>query len=537
MAQNSHVYAIVRIELLPLNYVKFHWLDILVLLGYLAMVTGLGWYFSKKNQDTEAYFLGGRSFSGWVVGLSLVGTSISSVTFLAYPADAYKTAWLRYLLCLMLPVGVLIAAYVFLPFFRRGKITSAYEYLEERFGPSIRVYMALSYILTQTVRVSIILYLVSLLVHEMTGLDPVLCILLGGVFVAFYTVAGGIEAVIWTDVIQTIILVVGGLLCLIVIVNALPGGLGQIFAVGMEHGKFAFSELKDGTLQPASWKLSFSEKTASMMLLLGLMSWLGEYSGNQSVIQRYCASRSTREARKAMLVCVCSSLPIWGFYMFLGTSLFVFFQEFPTPDAMQMLDGTKKAEQVLPYFVIHYLPPGITGLVIAAALAAAMSSLDSSINSISTVGIVDIYRRHLVKGRPDKHYLKVAWIIAVGAAVVMILGAIVFAYAETKTIQDTSTKVTSIIAGGSLSIYLLGFFTRRGDARAVGMGIVFTILFTLWTIYVERHPDMEAPFDLYYTALIGNAIMFAVGYFASFLLPSRKAIAEHLTVWKKKSNS
>ena len=198
--------------------------DTIALAAYLGGIVVMGFYFSKKNTDTEEYFVGGRSFSGWVIGLSLVGTSISSITFLAYPGDAFKTAWLRYLPNLMLPLAVLIAAYGFLPFFRRQNTTTAYEFLEARFGPSVRIYGAATFIIAQLVRISIILYLLALMIHEISGLGSITCILIGGVFVATYTIIGGIDAVIWTDVIQTIVLAFGGLLCLWVIVDTLPGG-------------------------------------------------------------------------------------------------------------------------------------------------------------------------------------------------------------------------------------------------------------------------------------------------------------------------
>ena len=185
---------------------NLHPLDIIVLLLYLSALFCMGYYFSKRNTDTERYFLGGRAFKGWVVGLSLVGTSISSITFLAYPGDAFKTAWLRYLPNLMLPLAVLIAAYLFLPFFRRGQTTTAYQYLEHRFGPSVRTYAAAAFIIAQLVRVSMILYLISLVLQEITDLDSTTCILVSGSIVAVYTVMGGIEAVIWTDVIQTVVL-------------------------------------------------------------------------------------------------------------------------------------------------------------------------------------------------------------------------------------------------------------------------------------------------------------------------------------------
>lgn len=515
---------------------NLHWLDIGTLSAYLVGMLTMGIYFSRKNTNTEEYFVGGRSFAGWIVGLSLVGTSISSITFIAFPADAFKTAWLRFLPNLMLPVGIVVASHIFLPFFRRGKITSAYQYLEGRFGPSIRIYGAVAFIITQLLRVSIVLYLLSLVLHEIVGLSPAMCILVAGTFVALYTVLGGIDAVIWTDVIQTIVLILGSVLCLGIIIHQLPGGLGQIFSVAIAENKFALAELTDGKLNPVPWGFSLEHKTVMMMFFLGLTVFLSEYGTNQNTVQRYCASKNIHEARKAMWVCVCTSLPIWAFYMFLGTSLFVFFKVFPIAETTEMLTGVRKAEQILPFFIINYLPPGITGLVIAAALAAAMSSLDSCINAISTVGIVDIYRRHLVKGRDDRHYLKVAWIFASVAAAIMIGGAILLAKSDTKTLQDTATILSSLFGGGLLGMYMLGFLTNKGDARAVGFGIGGTVLFTCWTILSSRQLLPEAlrvPFDLYYTIIIGNVVMFAIGFLAGMLLPEKKRDLTNLTVWKQ----
>lgn len=496
-------------------------IDVGVLCLYLGGMLALGLYFSRRNINTEEYFVGGRSFPGWAIGLSLVGTSISSITFLAYPGDAYKTAWLRFLPNLMLPIGIFIAAYWFLPFFRRRKVTSAYQFLEERFGPSVRVYGALAFSLAQLVRISTILYLLSLLIHELTGLDPVLCIVLGGFFVSFYTIVGGIDAVIWTDVIQTIVLVLGGLLCLLVIVDRLPGGFSEILSVAGEHGKLAFAELKEGELKPVSWDLSLLNKTGTMMLVLGLVSWLTEYSSNQNTVQRFCASKSEAEARKGMFICAISSLPIWAFYMFLGTALFVFYRAFPAVEPQEMLDGGRKAEQILPYFILNELPEGLVGLVIAAALAAAMSSLDSSINAISTVGIVDIYRRHLVRDRDDKHYLKVAWIIASFTSLFMIVGAIYINQSETKTLQDAATILVSLLGGGLLGLYLIGFFTKRGDARAAWVGIGLTIVFSGWAILSNKAvlpESLALPFDAYYVTLIANGLMFSAIWIAAVLL-------------------
>lgn len=502
--------------------------DQVVLFGYMALILGLGVYFSLRNNSTEEYFLGGRRFSGWVIGLSLVGTSISSITFIAYPGDAFKTAWLRFLPNLMLPVGVFIAAWVFLPRFRDGRTTSAYEFLEHRFGPSVRVYGALAFIVAQVVRVSTILYLLALLIQQVTGLEPATAIVVAGVFVGLYTVLGGIDAVIWTDVIQTVVLLLGGIFCLWVIVDLLPGGLAQIWDTAVANNKLSFSELRNGELQPVGWDLSLSEKTITMMLLLGLTNWLTEYSSNQNTVQRFCAARSTTEARRGLLVCALSSLPIWGFYMFLGTALWVFFQVNPTDVSNEILDGTRKAEQVLPYFIIEYLPEGLVGLVIAAALAAAMSSLDSSINSVTTVSVSDIYRRHLAPGKSDRHYLRVAWGLAVVVSVLMILGAGWIMQAETKTLQDTATILVSLLSGGLLGLYLYGFLTKGGDARAVWAGIGCTMVFTAWSVmakYGALPASLSLPFDLYYTGIVGNALMFSVIAIVAKCLPARAKLA------------
>lgn len=163
--------------------VQLHPLDLAVLVIYFALMLGLGFYFSRGNNSTEQYFLGGRNFSGWVIGLSLVGTSISSITFLAYPGDAFKTNWLRFLPNLMLPIAVLVAAYYFLPRLRRNNAVTAYEFLEDRFGPPIRCYGAFAFLLAQLVRISMILYLISLVIQTITGLDAHYSVIIAGLFV------------------------------------------------------------------------------------------------------------------------------------------------------------------------------------------------------------------------------------------------------------------------------------------------------------------------------------------------------------------
>jgi solute:Na+ symporter, SSS family len=512
-------------------------LDVLVLLAYFGGMTWVGLYFAKRNKSTEEYFLGNRAFPGWVIGMSMIGTSISSISFLALPADAFKTNWLRVLPGFMLPIAVLMGMFLFMPFYRRTRATSAFEYLEARFGASTRMYGAVAFLVGQLFRISTILYLLSGVVHLLTGLPLWACIVVGGVFVSFYTVAGGIEAVVWTDVVQTIVLLVGGVLILAKIVTVLPGGLSDIFSVAGEAGKFRLAEmLEDGSTRAVSWQFSFTHKTALMMLVVGLTGQMTEHACDQNLVQRYCAAKSMREARKALLLCCCASIPIWVYFYFVGTSLYVFFQQFPNSDAAAMLTGANgaKAEQILPYFVLHYLPAGVSGLVLAGVAAAAMSSLDSSINAISTVSVVDIYRRHLVKKRDDRHYLLAARLIAVGASVFMLVGATLFAYTESQTLSDTTTALAAIVSGGLLGLYLLGFLTTRGNGRTVGVAIGFTVA---WSLYktLGRYDILPAawqlPVDDYYTGIISHIIMFGVGFLVASLLPGKRRDLTNLSVW------
>jgi solute:Na+ symporter, SSS family len=511
--------------------------DLSVVIVYFIGVTLIGLYWSKRNKSTTEYFLGNRSFGAWVIGLSMIGTSISAVTFLAFPGDTYKTAWLRIIGNFGIIAGTIVAAVLYIPFFRGSGATTAYQFIEGRWGKSVRAYGAASFLPGQLMRLCTILYLLSQLVHTLTSVPMWICVIAAGIFVSFYTIVGGIEAVIWTDVVQTLVLILGGIMIMVVIIMALPGGLMQIFEVALRDNKLSFSEMMpDGSLHPASWRFSLSEKTALMMLLTGILGWIDQLAANQNVVQRYCAASSTKEARKATWLTMFMSLPIWMYFAFIGTSLYVFFQVYPDGVAFDILTGANnaKAEEILPYFALHYLPVGIAGLVVAAALAAAMSSLDSSINAISTVTIVDIYKAYMVKDRDDAHYLRVAKWIAVVSSIIMILGALVLVWTPTKTLQDTLAKIGGFIGGGLFIIFLLGLFTKIGNARSFFWGLAALYIFKIWVfigtvgwIPIEYMP----PVDLYYLGLTGEILGIAVCILVYYLGKRPERDLTGLTLW------
>lgn len=512
--------------------------DMAVLCLHFTVITLIGAYFGRRTRDTEDYFVAGRSYPGWLLGISLFGATISSISFVAYPADAFRTGYLRYIICLTLPVAVLIASRFFLPFYRRGRIVSVFEYLEKRFGPRVRVYGASVFIVSQCFRLSLIQFLVALLVHTITGWDVLACILLGGVATAFYTVAGGIQAVIWTDLVESLVLIFGALMILVVLLWKLPGGLGQVFAIAHADGKFLFTEWRAGHLEVIPWGFALRRKTVVMLLLVGLFQWLSEYCTNQEFIQKYCAAKTANEARRAMWMNCLFCVPMWGYFMFLGTALYAFYKVFPDPAVSDMLSGARKAEEVLPYFVVRQLPAGITGLVVAGVLAAAMSSMGAAMNSIAAVFVTDIYKRHIQPDAPEAHYMNAARMVTFIASCVMMGGAYLLFRAETVTLQDLWAEFQSIIAGGLLGLYLLGFLTVRGDGRAVGLGIAFAVLFSamisasgLGWLPFGFSDAIRGHFEAYYTGLVGNVTMFLTGLTLALFFPRRDEALRNLTVW------
>ncbi|MCC6682051.1 MAG: sodium/solute symporter [Phycisphaeraceae bacterium] len=513
-----------------------NWLDQVIIIVYLLGMAGIGVYFAKRNKSTEEYFAGGRSHGGILLGLSLVGAVISSVTFVAHPADTFKTSWFRYIPSLMLPFSVLFAGYYFVPLFRRSKVTSAYEYLESRFGPWVRFYAACTYSIVMLIRLSAVLYLFSVVIQLITGLDPNLCILIAGVITALYTVVGGLNAVIWTDAIQTIVLLGGGFAILIVLILKIDGGLMEVFSSAWADNKLSFADLNTATgqLEPTRLAPTLWEKSISMMFIVGIFAWLADYITNQQTVQRYIAARSAYEARKSILVCAGMSLPIWTLFMFIGTCMYVFYKQYPDAIATAIRQGTEghKAEEILPYFLTTHVPVGIVGIVVAGVAAAAMSTLSSCMNAFASVVTVDIYKRQMVKNKTDRHYLVVGWILTGLSAAIMILGAWALLHADTMTLNDFLIIVNNIIQSGIIAVFLLGFLTKRANAWSVGIGIILALLFSAWcALKAYLPPAWQMPFHLYYASLLGNLVMFAVGYFLGLLIPNTKPVPPELTIW------
>ena len=258
---------------------------------------------------------GGRNLPAWVVGLSIFGTFVSSISFLALPGKAYTDNWNPLVFSLTLPVSAWLAVRYFVPFYRGHDRVSAYEHLETRFGGSARTYASACYILVQMGRTGTILFLVALPLHELLGWDVRWTIVGLGVLTTVYTMVGGIEGVIWTDVVQSIVLIAGAVLCVVLIPLGLPEGPGQVFEIAGQEGKFSLGDLG----------ASLAESTVWVVLAYGLVINLQNFGIDQSYVQRYLTARSDREARKSVWLGALSYIPVSAFFLFIGTALFAFY--------------------------------------------------------------------------------------------------------------------------------------------------------------------------------------------------------------------
>jgi SSS family solute:Na+ symporter len=299
----------------------------------------------------------------------------------------------------------------------------------------------------------------------------------------------------------------------------LPGGLGQVIDVGSASNKFSLGAMEWNVHQRTFWTV----------LILGVVNWLNIYSGEQTLVQRYVSASSLREARKATLLFSGIAVPMWTMFFFIGTALFVFFRVFPDPKVAGL-----QPDQVLPYFVLTHIPVGLAGLVIAAVIAAAMSSLDSGVNSIATVVVVDLLKPHLARGRSDRYYLNAARVASGAAILVMTLGAFTFSRLEKESMNDVSLIVFSVLGGAITGIYMLGFFTRRVDGFAVNIALGFAIALNIYLglgVMKILPETWRLGVHSYWVGAVVNVVFITVAYGISLVRKAPARDLTGLTVW------
>ncbi|OED34857.1 hypothetical protein AB832_06810 [Flavobacteriaceae bacterium (ex Bugula neritina AB1)] len=476
------------------NKQTFGLLNSSIVICYLLFLAGMGIYFSRKQENLEDFFKAGKRIPAWAAGISIFGTQLSAITFMAIPAKTFATDWIMFLFNMTI---ILVAPFIigiFLPFYRRFNLTTAYEYLELRFNLATRLIGSFMYILLQIGRLGIVLLLPALALSVVSGIDVKLCILSMGILSILYTVLGGIEAVIWTDVLQVFILLGGAILCLVLL--GLEIDFEKAGGYVSEFGKMKMVNLSFDLTDTSLWVILFG----------GLATNLIQYGSDQTVIQRYLTTRDEQEAAKSIWIGAWLSVPASLLFFALGTCLFLFYKS--QPDLLNPI--LSKTDSIFPWYIVDQLPAGISGLLVAGIFAASMSSLDSSMNSVSTVVTTD-YIKRLRPLKQEKNYLRTARILTVLVGILGTSLALFMATWGISSLWDQFNLIIGLFAGGLGGIFLLGMLSTRANGHAA----LWALVFSGGVQYVIKSMT-DAHFLLY--SCTGMLTAISIGYLLSFFI-------------------
>lgn len=478
--------------------------DILVVIGYAGAVIGLGVLASRKQGGTGDYFLGGRRLPWPLIGASILATAFSAASLLGGPGEAFGHGLLWMQLQLGDLLAILVVCWLFLPFYQSLNATTAYEYLERRFGPGARSLAAALFQMQVLFRLGVLLYGPALALSVVTGLDVRIAIVAVGVVALVYTLLGGMAAVVWTDLLQLVVVVLGVGLTAWFAVRGIPGGMGEALSIAGAEGRLRWVDL---SISPASVR-----SLAGAVIGYGVLS-LSVAGTNQQPVQRYLSCEGVGAARKAALMGWAVGAFVTLITLGLGVLLFAYYQVHPT----RLPEGAA-ADAVFPHFMSQALPPGVVGLLAAAIFAAAMSSLDSALHSLSTSSVVDFYRRHIRPDRDDLHYLRVArLLVAVWGALGIAAGLYV---ADRGSLLSMAVRYVGYFAGPILGIFLLGMLDPRSTERGAVSGLVLAFAAVLLNVNASTLFGSPSPLGGIWNAALGTTVTLLVGSSVSRLGPS-----------------
>ena len=426
-------------------------IDIGILILYSCVLIGMGVYYTRKCRTAEQFMVAGRSIPAWAAGLAVMSAYTSSISYIATPGKAFDSNWnpIIFSLCI-LPVAWLVCKYV-VPYYRKTQLISVYSFLEERLGSWGRIYAALAFVLYMIGRVAVILYLASLLLSTFVSWNIAVVIIVIGLITIIYTLLGGMEAVIWTDVMQSVIMIVGILFCAVSLSIHVFSGPEPLIQAAIDNNKFSFGSLKFSLASQAH----LFDRTVWVMIIYGITEALRSLLADQNYVQKYCSVPTEREAKRSIWIAMLIYIPLTAVFLYIGTTLFAFYSG---GDELSQA-GIVKGDQVFPYFIATQVPAGLKGLIIAAILAAAMSTVDSALNCSATVLLLDFHKRYFkpdIGERASVVFLRlgtVVWgLLGTGAALLMI---------RAKSILDIWWQISGIFGGALLGLFLLAFMRIR----------------------------------------------------------------------------
>ena len=480
---------------------SFGTLNYSILISYLLITLIIGAYFTRKQKSTEDYFVGGGRIPWWASGLSVFGTLLSAITFMAIPAKAFTTDWSFFFLNMTAIIITPIIAYVFIPYFNKLQIRTAYEFLEDRFNYFARAFGSLSFILFQLGRIGIVLLLPALAISIVSGIPVTTSILLMGILCVLYTAFGGIEAVIWTDVIQVVVLMGGSLLAIFWIVFHTETSVTEMIDFASEQNKFNLMNME----------LNFTESTFWVVFIGGLASAMITQGTDQTIVQRYLTSKSLKNSRKTLYTNALLTLPATIIFFGIGTLLFIFYSE--TPDRLTPFISNNDA--IFPWYIVNELPAGLSGLLVAGIFASAMSSISSSLNSVATAYCND-FHLHFNASIKDEKLLKIARVSTLLTGLVGVLLALWMAHSNIKSLWDQFYRYLGLFSGGLGGMFLLGMLTKKANAKGTLIGLVSSAVL-IW--YISSYTEIS--FLMY--AFFGVTSCFVFGYFFSLVLKDKKS--------------
>lgn len=482
-----------------------HLIDLIVFFLFTGGIVIFGCSFFNKKLSSDDFTSAGRSLPGWVVGMSIFATYVSSISYLGYPGNAYSSNWNAFVFSLSIPIASYFSAKYFVPFYRSQCSVSAYSFLEKRFGTWARLYASACYLLTQIARMGSILFLLALPMNILMGWNIQLVIIFTSLAIVVYSMLGGMKAVIWTEAIQGFILIGGALVCLIVLLFSMPEGPAQMFEIAMNDHKFSLGE----------FSMSLGESTFWVCLIYGIFTNLQNYGIDQSFVQRYHTAKSEKEAKFSALFGGYLFIPVSAVFFLIGTALYTYYKVHAD---LLPTEGIK-ADYVFPFFIVNQLPVGLTGLLIASIFAAGMSTIATSITSASTIILTDYYQR-IRKQASDREQLIV---LKSSSMLIGILGIIVaLALVNVESILDAWWKLSSIFSGGMLGLFLLGFMAKKARNIDATIGVVCGVIIIAWISADQWLGLPESNIHEYMAIVLGTIVIFLIGFLSAHLFHSKK---------------
>ena len=482
-----------------------HLIDLIIFFLFTGGIVVFGCSFFNKKLSSDEFTSAGRSLPGWVVGMSIFATYVSSISYLGYPGNAYSSNWNAFVFSLSIPIASYFAAKYFVPFYRNQGSVSAYNFLEERFGTWARLYASACYLLTQIARMGSILFLLALPMNLLMGWNIQLVIIFTSIAIIVYSMLGGIKAVIWTEAIQGFILIGGALICLIVLLFSMPEGPTQTFEMAISDHKFDLG----------SFSADVSTSTFWVCLIYGIFTNLQNYGIDQNYVQRYHTAKNEKEAKFSALFGGYLFIPVSAIFFLIGTALYTYYQVYPE---LLPAEGIK-ADYVFPLFIVNQLPTGLTGLLIASIFAAGMSTVATSVTSSSTIILTDYYQR-IRKQTSDRERL---WVLKVASLVIGVLGILIaLALVNVDSILDAWWKLSSIFSGGMLGLFLLGYLAKKAKNIDAAIGVICGAIVIAWISADQWLGLPESGIHEYLAIVLGTLIIFLVGFLSAHLFHHKK---------------